>query len=128
MTTNLPERTASPLELARETTRQIPCACGARPGFSCDGNGGMHLSRYADARRGGHITEAQMGAVIEAAEVITSDRIVASGAAAIADPMAVLRADGGGWYEEEEPCWATRLGQREVHDLRMCSHYPDGAR
>ncbi len=24
----------------------------------------------------------------------------------------------------EEPCWAMRLGQREVHDLRcQCSHY-----
>jgi hypothetical protein len=23
----------------------------------------------------------------------------------------------------EHECWATRLGQRELHDLRLCAHY-----
>jgi len=26
--------------------------------------------------------------------------------------------------DEPDQCWATRLGQREEHDLRRCSHYP----
>ncbi len=80
MTNRLPERTASPMELARETTRQLPCECGARAGYTCDGRGGMHLGRYAQARRLGHITAAQMAAVIAAAEVVTNDRIVPGGA------------------------------------------------
>ena len=42
MTNTLPERTARPLELARETARMLSCECGARPGRTCDGKGGMH--------------------------------------------------------------------------------------
>jgi hypothetical protein len=51
----------------------------ARAGYTCDGRG-IHLGRYAQARRFGHISAAQMAAVIEAAEVITNDRIVPGGA------------------------------------------------
>jgi hypothetical protein len=80
VTNKMPERTASPMELARETARQLPCECGARAGYTCDGRGGLHLARYAQARRLGHITAAQMAAVIAVAEVITNDRIVPGGA------------------------------------------------
>lgn len=80
MQNKMPERTASPMELARESTRQLPCECGARAGYTCDGKGGMHLGRFAQARRFGHITADHMAAVIEASEVITNDRIVPGGA------------------------------------------------
>jgi len=82
MTNIIPERTAGAIELARETARILPCACGARPGYSCDGKGGFHVGRFADARRpGGHITEGQMAAVLSAAgPVFTAKTIIPAGA------------------------------------------------
>lgn len=51
MTNTMPERTARPLELAPEAAWMIPCGCGARPGYTGDGKGGMHLARFAAARQ-----------------------------------------------------------------------------
>ena len=79
-TSKPPERTATARELARESAREIGCGCGARPGYTCDGKGGMHLSRYAAARRDGLITETQMGAVLALADVITAATIIRAGA------------------------------------------------
>lgn len=64
MTNTMPERTARPLELAREAARMVPCGCGARPGYTCDGNGGMHLARYAAGRQAGVIGKNRMAAVL----------------------------------------------------------------
>ena len=76
----MPARTAGPLELAREAARLIPCGCGARPGYSCDGHGGFHVSRFADARRSGLLPEARMAAVLEAAGVFTAATLIPAGA------------------------------------------------
>lgn len=79
---NAPERTAAPAELAFESARVLACGCGARPGYSCDGKGGMHLSRFADAHRLGYLSEDRMGAVLHlAGPVFTPETIVARGGA-----------------------------------------------
>jgi len=81
VTNTLPERSASPLELARETARNIPCDCGARAGYACDGRGGIHLARFASARREGRVTEASMAVVLAAAgDVFTPWTIIPGGA------------------------------------------------
>jgi hypothetical protein len=81
MTNTMPEWTATPLELARETARMLSCACGARPGRTCDGKGGMHLARFADARRFGLMSDDRMAAALEAAgDVFTPMTIVPGGA------------------------------------------------
>jgi hypothetical protein len=68
------------MELARERTWGLPCECGARLGYTCDGRGGMHMARFAQAHRESRVTAAQMGAVLAVAEVITNDRIISGGA------------------------------------------------
>ena len=81
MTDTAPERTAARLELARETARLIPCQCGARLGYTCDGKGGMHLARFAVARRSGLMGEERMAAVLAVAgDVFTDPTIIAAGA------------------------------------------------
>jgi hypothetical protein len=81
MNDTMPERTATPLELAREAARMIPCPCSARPGYSCDGMGGFHLGRFADARRFGELPEDWMAAVLAAAgPVFTAETIIPAGA------------------------------------------------
>jgi hypothetical protein len=77
MTDTMSERAASPLELARETARMLSCQCGARPGYTCDGKGGMHLARFVDARRFGLMGGDRMEAVLAAAgDVFTPETIV----------------------------------------------------
>ena len=74
MTNIMPERTARPLELAREAARMSPCSCGARPGYSCDGKGGFHLARF------GGLPQDRAAAVLAAAgDVFTSDTIIPAG-------------------------------------------------
>jgi hypothetical protein len=80
MTNTLPERTARPLELARETARMLSCECGARPGRTCDGKGGMHLARFADARRFGLMPADRMDAVIAAAPDVFTPMTIVGGA------------------------------------------------
>jgi hypothetical protein len=76
MTDTMPERTATPLELARETARMLTCECGARPGHTCDGEGGMHLGRFAAARRFGLLSEDRMTAVLACLDVFTLETII----------------------------------------------------
>ncbi len=81
MKDTLPERTASPAELARDSARMIPCECGARAGSTCDGKGGMHLVRYAAARSLGLLTDTEMTAVLNAAgDVFTGRTLIRDGA------------------------------------------------
>ncbi len=80
MTNTMPERTAAPLELAYETTRQLACGCGARPGYSCDGKGGMHLSRFVTAFTQRALTPGQMADVIAAAPVVFTAGSLIAGA------------------------------------------------
>lgn len=81
MNDRMPARTAGPLELARESARLIPCGCGARPGYSCDGKGGFHVGRFADGRRSGLMPGARMDAVLAAAgDVFDADTIIPAGA------------------------------------------------
>ncbi len=82
MTDTMPEWPAPrPLELARETARMSPCPCGARPGYSCDGKGGFHLGRFAEAARFGELPQDRMAAVLAAAgDVFTNDTIIPAGA------------------------------------------------
>ena len=81
MTNTMPERTASPLELARKAARRTGCGCSARPGYTCDGKGGMHLSRFAVARQAGLIGGDRMAAVLAAAgDVFTDTTIIPGGA------------------------------------------------
>jgi hypothetical protein len=76
MNDTMPERTATKLELAREAARMTPCACGARAGYTCDGKGGMHLARFAEARRAGLMPEDRMAAVLGDLDVLTPMTIV----------------------------------------------------
>jgi hypothetical protein len=78
--TTISERTASKLELARETARGIPCGCGAVTGYSCDGKGGMHLARFAEARREGLMPEDRMAAVLDGLDVLTPMTLIPGGA------------------------------------------------
>jgi hypothetical protein len=103
MTNRLPERTATPAEVADESARAtraqtgrqfprtlhalceqaarlLPCEhCGAAPGTPCDGPDGYHLARFAAARRRGLITAQEMDAVLDAAGVITNGTIIEGG-------------------------------------------------
>jgi hypothetical protein len=77
MTDTMPERTASPLELAREAARMLSCECGARPGYTCDGKGGMHLARFAAANRFGLFGKDRMDAALGAAgDVFTPETVI----------------------------------------------------
>jgi hypothetical protein len=81
MTDTMPEWPARPLQLAREAARMSPCRCGARPGYSCDGMGGFHLGRFAEAHRFGELPEDRMAAVLAAAgDVFTATTIIPAGA------------------------------------------------
>jgi hypothetical protein len=65
MTDTTPERTAGPLELARQAARMTPCGCGALAGHTCDGEGGMHLARFAVACQRGLMPEPAGGSSAE---------------------------------------------------------------
>jgi DnaJ-class molecular chaperone len=43
------------------------------------------------------------------------------GAGELPDGKECPRCDGSGLLDVD--CWATRPGQRELHDLEQCSHY-----
>jgi hypothetical protein len=82
MTNTIPrERTASSLELAREAARMLSCNCGARPGYTCDGKGGMHLVRFIAAYHAGCFGVERMEAVLLAVgPVYTANQIIPGGA------------------------------------------------
>ena len=74
------ERTATAAELAAEAVRLTPCpSCDARRGYSCDGKGGMHLSRWAAAHQdGGQVTCEVMTAVFRAVVPVFADTAIVS--------------------------------------------------
>ena len=81
MTDMMPEWPAPrPLELARETARLSPCGCGARPGYTCDGKGGLHLGRLAEAYRFGDYRRTDGSGARLAGDGFTNDTLIPAGA------------------------------------------------
>ncbi len=79
--TTIPHRAGSPLELARDAARAIPCECGAPRDRTYAGKGGIHLVRYATARSLGLLTDAEMTAVLDAAGTVFTSRTLIRGGA-----------------------------------------------
>jgi hypothetical protein len=70
--------------LAEITTQAMPATCGhcwARSGTECVGGEGVHLARFARARRRGLLTEADMRVVLDAAGWVSPPGTVVPGTA-----------------------------------------------
>jgi hypothetical protein len=93
---------ASAADAVRETRCRL---CRRRPGKPCTRRGD-HLGRWVSALKAGAITEADVQTALDGLVIISWRAIVPECS-----------------WDEPGECWATRDGQREVHDLRKCEHF-----